>query len=103
MITVAINFSVIFTGTAGDSLVYHRGIAFTTKDRDNDKKRGNCAVSRKGAWWYHACHHSNLNGHYHHGVHKSFADGINWYSWKSYKYSAKMAEIKIRPVGLIPK
>ena len=93
-----INVRVLFSGTAGDSLSTHRGYPFTTKDQDNDIWSGNCAVSYKGAWWYNACHHSNLNGVYHHGQHSSNADGVNWYHWKGYKYSAKRAEMKIRPV-----
>ena len=58
----------------------------------------NCAVTYKGAWWYTSCHASNLNGLYHHGKHKSGADGVNWYAWKGHHYSAKTAEMKIRPV-----
>jgi len=87
-----------YSGTAGDSLSGHRGQAFSTKDQDNDSASGSCAVSHKGAWWYGRCHVSNLNGIYHHGPHSSFADGVNWYAWKGYKYSAKRAEMKIRPV-----
>jgi len=88
-----------YTGTAGDSLSGHRGYPFTTKDQDNDSSSGsNCAVSFKGAWWYTSCHASNLNGVYHHGAHSSYADGINWYHWKGHKYSAKRAEMKIKPV-----
>ncbi|XP_078381295.1 uncharacterized protein LOC144664048 isoform X1 [Oculina patagonica] len=86
-----------YSGTAGDSLSYHRGHPFTTKDRDNDISSGNCAVSYKGAWWYAACHRSNLNGKYHHGAHSSFADGVNWYAWKGYYNSVKKSEMKIRP------
>ena len=88
----------LFSGTAGDALSYHRGYPFTTKDQDNDSWGGNCAVGNKGAWWYKSCHHSNLNGLYHHGKHSSYADGVNWYHWKGHNYSAKGAEMKIRSV-----
>jgi len=88
-----------YSGTAGDSLSGHRGYPFTTKDQDNDSLSSvNCAVSSKGAWWYYKCHASNLNGLYHHGQHSSDADGVNWGAWKGYNYSAKRAEMKIRPV-----
>ncbi|PFX22861.1 Tenascin-R [Stylophora pistillata] len=85
-------------GTAGDSLCAHRGFPFTTKDRDNDNWGRNCAVRYKGAWWYKSCHGSNLNGVYHCEKHSSYADGVNWRQWKGYHYSAKRAEMKIRPV-----
>ena len=93
-----INVRALYSGTAGDSLSSHRGYPFTTKDQDNDRSSANCAVYRKGAWWYTFCHDSNLNGLYHHGKHSSFADGVNWFHWKGDKYSAKRAEMKIRPV-----
>ncbi|KAL9983038.1 hypothetical protein ACROYT_G005162 [Oculina patagonica] len=89
-----------YSGSAGDSLSYHNGKSFTTKDQDNDSKDRNCAVRFKGAWWYNACHYANLNGLYHEGgQHSSFADGINWYHWKGHYYSMKRAEMKIRPVS----
>ena len=88
-------FNLCFSGTAGDSLAYHRGQAFSTKDRDNDKNGSNCAVSYKGAWWYNACHHSNLNGLYLNG--KTSPQGMDWYKWKNAHYSVKSSEMKIRP------
>ena len=53
----------------------------------------------RGAWWYSNCHESNLNGFYYNGSHSSVGDGVNWNAWKGYYYSAKRAEMKIRPVN----
>ncbi|XP_078363940.1 angiopoietin-related protein 7-like, partial [Oculina patagonica] len=89
-----------YSGTAGDSLDHHRGAAFSTKDRDNDNSSSNCATSRKGAWWYNSCVISNLNGLYLHGKHSSGYEGVNWYHWKGAHYSAKRAEMKIKPVKI---
>ncbi|XP_028411167.1 ryncolin-4-like [Dendronephthya gigantea] len=86
-----------YHGTAGDSLKKHNGMAFTTKDSDNDDTVYNCAVKFKGAWWYRSCHDSNLNGLYHYGADTSYADGINWYHWKGYHYSLKSTSMKMRP------
>ena len=89
-------FNLCFSGTAGDSLAYHRGQAFTTKDRDNDKRGGsNCAVLDKGAWWYSNCHFANLNGLYLNG--KISTQGMSWYHWKNSYYSVKSSEMKLRP------
>ena len=85
-------------GTTGDSLSYHRGMAFSTKDRDNDLNGGDCANRCKGGWWFNSCLDSNLNGLYHHGKHPTLWEGVNWNKWKGHSYSAKRAEMKIKPV-----
>ena len=84
-----------YSGTAGDSLARHNNIAFTTKDRDNDRYGGNCAVLYTGAWWYDNCHNSNLNGTYLGDTTSS--KGVTWYHWKNTMASLKFAEMKLRP------
>ena len=86
-------------GSAGDSLSYHRGMAFSTKDHDNDiLSSTQCAILNKGAWWFKSCLNSDLNGLYLHGQHSNPWKGVNWYKWKGHNYSAKRAEMKIKPV-----
>ncbi|NP_001107287.1 tenascin-R precursor [Xenopus tropicalis] len=83
-----------FNGTSGDSLTYHQGRPFSTKDRDNDVAVTNCASSYKGAWWYKNCHRTNLNGKYGESRH---SQGINWYHWKGHEFSIPFVEMKMRP------
>ncbi|XP_072421610.1 tenascin isoform X11 [Chiloscyllium punctatum] len=83
-----------YNGTAGDSLSYHQGRPFSTRDRDNDVAVTNCALSYKGAWWYKNCHKVNLNGRY--GA-KSHSQGVNWFHWKGHEHSIAFVEMKLRP------
>ena len=67
-----------YYGDAGDSLTRHSSHKFSTRDRDHDDSSGNCAELFQGAWWYHSCHSSNLNG-YNAGISGiSGNDGIQW-------------------------
>ncbi|KAJ3605926.1 hypothetical protein NHX12_027969 [Muraenolepis orangiensis] len=86
-----------YSGNAGDSLLKHNGMKFTTKDQDNDQSENNCASFYHGAWWYRNCHTSNLNGQYLRGQHTSYANGIEWSSWTGWQYSLKYSEMKMRP------
>ena len=84
-----------YSGTAGDSLAGHNNMAFSTKDRDNDSwGSGHCAVSYTGAWWYNACHNSNLNGKY--LGEKNDNRGLRWAGFRR-SLSLKFTEMKLRP------
>ncbi|XP_035227247.1 techylectin-5A-like isoform X1 [Stegodyphus dumicola] len=87
-----------YRGTAGNSFSFVNGVPFSTKDRDNDQHEKSCAEMFKGAWWYTSCHGSNLNGWYLKGAHKSYADGVEWSSFRGQYYSLKDTVMKIRPM-----
>ncbi|XP_061190756.1 ficolin-1-like [Saccostrea echinata] len=57
------------TGTLGDNMLNTgssgkdlSGMAFSTRDRDDDLITGNCAEYNKGGWWFNSCHNAFLNG-----------------------------------------
>lgn len=84
-----------YNNKIGNSLP-SRGTKFSTIDRDNDLWKGNCAKKFSGAWWYSACHNSNLNGLYLRKNHTSFGNGVNWFHLRGYHYSLKNTEMKVR-------
>ena len=88
-----------YSGTAGDSLAYHQGMYFTTKDTDNDAHSSrNCATDHKGVWWFNKCHRVNINGYYYQkGKPVPFATGVTWYNFRGHDYSLKNTAMKIRP------
>ncbi|XP_058123409.1 ficolin-2-like [Anopheles ziemanni] len=87
----------VFSGTAGDSLGAQKGMKFTTLDADNDRWVKNCAVEFTGAWWYAACHESNLNGQYLRGDTDQYATGMVWKSFRGLYHSLKSSKMMIRP------
>ncbi|CAK8686728.1 microfibril-associated glycoprotein 4-like isoform X1 [Clavelina lepadiformis] len=87
-----------YNGNAGDSLEYHNGQSFSTKDNDNDSHGSmNCATSWGGSqgWWFNACAYSLLNG-----VWMRQSNGVNhgivWRHWKGYNESLKETKMKLR-------
>ena len=73
-------------------------MAFTTKDRDNDKwSKDNCALRYKGAWWYNYCYFANLNGLYLLRKSNDLSQGMVWQRWAyNTNVSLKRSEMKIR-------
>ncbi|XP_044531202.1 tenascin-X [Gracilinanus agilis] len=88
-----------YHGTAGDSMSYHSGSTFSTRDRDPNNLHIPCAVSYRGGWWYRNCHYANLNGLY-----GSIIDhqGVSWYAWKGFEFSIPFTEMKLRPRSYRP-
>jgi hypothetical protein len=84
-----------YSGNAGDSLLSHQGMKFSTKDMDNDIYEQHCSTMYHGAWWYKYCHASNLNGQYiENGETTTNTRGLQWKAWKT--YVLKFTEMKIR-------
>ena len=77
-------------------------MAFSTKDQGNDLTghKGYCAPRYKGGWWFNNCHDAFLNGFYYKGSHSKSWEGVMWNRWKGDRYSAKRAEMKIKPVNV---
>ena len=68
------------------------GMAFTTKDKDNDKRNKNCATNyagNAGGWWYNSCSYIFLNQQF------KNSHGIFHNGWKSFSFT----EMKIRPLN----
>ncbi|XP_038061705.1 microfibril-associated glycoprotein 4-like [Patiria miniata] len=87
-----------FSSTAGDSLGWHMGRPFSTKDRDNDETWFNCAQSNSGAWWFRDCFSSHLNGKYYPDNNEGENKGVQWRSWKG-SYSMKACSMKMREIA----
>ncbi|XP_077986945.1 ryncolin-4-like [Glandiceps talaboti] len=86
-------------GAANDSLSFHSGGYFSTKDADYDDSDKHCAERYQGGWWFRSCIESNLNGVYHDDSNAESGRGVYWYWRKSrYNYSFKYSAMKLRPV-----
>ncbi|GFR60493.1 tenascin-R, partial [Elysia marginata] len=91
-----------YVGTLGEEgqhtgLSYSRGQNFSTFDRDNDNSEDrNCAVYMQGAWWYNACHRTNLNGQWGLATFRGVSwSGVGQQWWHNFKF-LYFTEMKIR-------
>uniref|UniRef100_A0A3B3UAQ8 Fibrinogen C-terminal domain-containing protein n=1 Tax=Poecilia latipinna TaxID=48699 RepID=A0A3B3UAQ8_9TELE len=87
-----------YTGTAGDSMKYHNGRPFSTRDKEPDPLGIHCAKAYVGGWWYKNCYKVNLNGLY--GM-NSNNQGIVWIDWKGKDVSIPFSEMKFRPLTVM--
>ncbi|XP_059175227.1 ficolin-2-like [Physella acuta] len=80
-------------GNAKDDFNYHKDLKFTTIDSDNDADNGNCAVERRGGWWYYHCHTVNVNGEW---ASRAECKGIYWSRITTLSDSLDFVEMKLR-------
>ena len=80
----------------GDSLLYHDGHPFSTKD--NYGEAGSCSrESANAAWWYNDCQQSNLNGRNLNA--RQVRAGITWNTWRGSGESLAAVELALKPIG----
>ena len=74
-----------------DSMAWHNGMQFSTRDRDNDRDGSSCANLVGGSgWWYRACYRSILTG-----SHSSRR--LYWRNRSGYYIYYPFAEMRLRP------
>ena len=91
-------------GGTFDAMKFQNGAEFTTRDRDHDSWSSvSCAKVCGGAWWYKACHRSNLNGKYvlhipegYSGSYSPDGNRLCWYDGSYCQHYTKV-QMKIRP------
>ena len=83
-----------YSGSAGNSLICHNNMKFSTKDIDNDLSTANCSHKKLGAWWYKDCAAANLNGYYTMNW-APIDSNVHWDSFKNH-YPMKSTSMKAR-------
>ncbi|XP_064545662.1 fibrinogen-like protein 1 [Drosophila montana] len=84
-----------YSGNAVDAFRYHEHMKFSTPDRDNDLKVGNCAKDHNSGWWFHKFYSCNLNGEYRND--DTGNNGVDWKTWQG--RSLKFVQMMIRPTS----
>ncbi|XP_065945222.1 microfibril-associated glycoprotein 4 isoform X1 [Magallana gigas] len=87
-----------FNGTKGlgDSMQNSNNTYFSTKDKDHDHYKENCAASFNSAGWFSStCFYTNLNGEYRKNS-RVDAKELCWYHWGNTWRSLKSAKMMIR-------
>ncbi len=82
----------------GDSLLYHEGHPFSTRDYSGNG--GDCATDYNGAWWYNDCLQSNLNGFNYQQRSIVSGKGIVWQTWRGKMHSLKTSEMALMLEGI---
>ncbi|XP_050100011.1 fibrinogen-like protein 1 [Anopheles aquasalis] len=87
-----------YSGTAGDGLWHHRGMKFSTPDRDNDQMKDlHCAREWHGGWWFNSCLSSFLNGPYRDSG-TTLMRKITWHTFNNDWRGFKIVNMYIRPL-----
>ncbi|XP_074030610.1 microfibril-associated glycoprotein 4 [Leptinotarsa decemlineata] len=89
-----------FIGSAGDSLSFHLGSKFSTKDIFFPEGNYNWPKSCKGGWWYNDGFHSSLNGAF---LNNTFIpekhEGLYWKTFEDNQYVYPKTRMMVRPAN----
>uniref|UniRef100_A0A1I8JEV2 Fibrinogen C-terminal domain-containing protein n=1 Tax=Macrostomum lignano TaxID=282301 RepID=A0A1I8JEV2_9PLAT len=70
--------SYINSNMSSDSLTYHKGMQFSTTDRDNDHRSSSCSNTYGyGGWWFYSCFIANPTGQFRYST-ASDSTGMIW-------------------------
>ncbi|KAK3728148.1 hypothetical protein QZH41_019461, partial [Actinostola sp. cb2023] len=87
-----------YSGSAGDSLTFHNGSMFSTKDQDNDPgTEHDCPNTLISAWWFNQCKQADLNTIYVSQESGTSTKGLKWHALLGKNKNLKSVEIKVRP------
>lgn len=90
------NVCTVFFFTSGDSMKNSNNTYFSTKDKDHDHYKENCAkVFNSAGWFSSVCFYTNLNGEYRKNS-RVDAKELCWYHWGNTWRSLKSAKMMIR-------
>ncbi|XP_034475140.1 fibrinogen-like protein 1 [Drosophila innubila] len=85
-----------YAGNAGDSMIDHANMKFSTPDKKHNTGSRHCAKEFSSGWWFCDCYMCNLNGLYVYEDSNKDVISIEWRDWKKGR-PMKFTQMMIKP------